>query len=119
VRAAEARALAARATVDEAERNARAEVLEARARMDTLARELGTLRTVTLPALDRARDATALAYVHQRAELLEWIDAARMRLDAEMDDADLTAELLRAGAALDRAVGAPVPRTLLDARGTP
>ncbi|MBI5512193.1 MAG: TolC family protein [Deltaproteobacteria bacterium] len=110
-RAAEERALSARASAAEAERSVRAEVLEALSRMDTLGRELATLRAVTLPSLDRARDATAVAYIHQRAELLEWIDAARMRLDAEMDDADLVAELLRAGASLDRAVGAPVPRS--------
>jgi hypothetical protein len=54
------------------------------------------------------------------APLLAWLDAARMRLDLAMDEADLVVELARAVAALEEAVGEGLDRVALDdARSAP
>lgn len=91
------------------------------ARLRGLERELGVLRGESGPAAERALDAVRAAYVAGRSDLLAWIDAARQVLDVQMEEADVTAELARAAAELEQAVGGPLPRTSLagDREGAP
>lgn len=87
-----------------------AEVTEAHARLAAFEDQLVVIHRQALPAARRSIDALAAAYVTGSASLLEWIDAARSSLDLETEATELHAELARAVAALERAVGAPLPR---------
>jgi outer membrane protein TolC len=119
VAAGEARLSAEEAGVREAEGAVRAEVIDAHARVEGIERELAVVRAEALPAADRALDAARAGYV-TGAPLLAWLDAARMRLDLAMDEADLVVELARAVAALEEAVGEGLDRVALDdARSAP
>ena len=118
VAASEATLAAEEASVREAELETRAEVVEAFGRVRGIERELAEVRADALPAALRALDATRARYVAGGAPLIEWLDVARMRLDLAMDEADLVVELARAVAALEEAVGEPLARVTLDARGS-
>lgn len=93
--------------------DAQSEVTEAHALLAAAEAQLVVIDAQALPAVRRAIDALAASYVTGSANLLEWIDAARAGLDLEMDRAELGAELAHAIAALERAVGAPLPRASL------
>ena len=89
----------------------RGDVSVAMARLRGLERELVVLHTEGRPAAARAVEAVRSAYVNGRAQLLEWIDAARQVLDVEMEEVELTAGMAHAAADVDRAVGTSVPRS--------
>lgn len=88
---------------------AQTEIAAARARIGAAERELQVLQTQALPAARRSIAAIRAVYTTGSASLLEWIDAARSFLDLEMEETDIAAELARAVAALERAVGATLP----------
>ncbi len=107
--AAEASALAG-ASVE-----AQSEITEAHARIVAAERELQVLQMQALPAARRSIDAIRAVYTTGNASLLEWIDAGRSFLDLEMEETDVSAELARAVASLERSVGAPLPLTAVAA----
>ncbi len=86
------------------------EVTFARAQLAALEQEFIVVHSQAVPAARRSSDAIRAAYTTGNATLLEWVDTARSVLDLQMDEADLTAELAHAVAALERAVGSPLPR---------
>jgi outer membrane protein TolC len=98
---------------DAAAIGAQAEVTEAHARLAALEAQLLVLRREALPAARRSVDAIAAAYTTGGASLLDWVDAARSALDLEVEANELRAGLARGAAALERAVGAPLPRAPL------
>lgn len=104
---------AERSALDAAGIDAQSEVTEAHALLLALEAQLLVVDAQALPAVRRAIDALAVAYVTGNASLLEWIDAARSVLDLEMEKAELGGELARSIAALEQAVGAGLPRTPL------
>ncbi|MEZ4390981.1 MAG: TolC family protein [Polyangiales bacterium] len=109
-RAAGERLLAAREDTAGVEATIRGEVATAHTRLAGARRELAVMHGQALPAARRAVMAARSAYSVGGETLLGWIDAERVLLDLEMDDAELRAELLRAVAELEWAVGAPLPR---------
>ncbi|MEO8182406.1 MAG: TolC family protein [Deltaproteobacteria bacterium] len=90
---------------------AQSEITEARVRLVTAEHELQVLQTQALPAARRSIDAIRAVYSTGNASLLEWIDAGRSFLDLEMEETDVSAELARAVASLERAVGTTLPLT--------
>lgn len=112
--AARERESAERAEVEDSERAVRIEVTTALARVRGLEDELGVLRRESRRATERSIEAAHDAYVTGGGDLLMWIDAARMRLDLAMDEADLVADLQRAVAELEWSVGTALPRVALD-----
>ena len=105
----------AAATMDQESRavDVRAEVVDAHARMLTAARGLRVIRERAVPAAQRALDASRAAFGAGAGALVEWIDTARMRVEVGDEEADATAELLRAVATLEARVGTPLPRAPL------
>lgn len=112
-RAANERLLAAREDTAGLEATIRREVATAHARLVGARRELAVLHGQALPAARRAVLAARSAYSVGGETLLGWIDAERMLLDLEMDDAELRGELLRAVAELEWSAGGPLPRSPL------
>lgn len=113
-----ARAAALRTEADALERDARAaevraEVIDAHAQMEAAARALNALRGNAIPAATRSLDAARAAFASGNGALLEWVDAARMRVDLADEEAELTGMLLRAVAELEGRVGAALPRAPL------
>jgi outer membrane protein TolC len=98
---------------------AQSEITEAHARIVTAERELRVLQTQAVPAARRSIEAIRAVYTTGSASLLEWVDAARSLLDLEMEGTDISAELARAVAALERSVGATLPRTAVASEETP
>jgi outer membrane protein TolC len=80
------------------------------------AERLRALRDGALPAAKRALDATFATYAAGRGDLLGVLRAEEAVADADIDIVAARAELDHALADLDWAVGAPLPRTPLDAR---
>ncbi|MFO0630256.1 MAG: TolC family protein [Polyangiales bacterium] len=116
--AARERAAAHRVEAAGWERDARAaevrtEVVDLHARMMTAARALRVIHDRAVPAAQRALDAAQAAFGVGAGSLLEWIDAARMRIEVGDEEAEAAAELLRAVSALEARVGAPLPRAPL------
>lgn len=105
------------ASVREADAIVRQEVSEALARLVALEREWRVLRNEEAPAAERAVDAVRAAYVSGRSDLLAWIDAARAVLDVRTEEADVSADLSRAMAALEWAVGEGLPRVRVTSAG--
>jgi outer membrane protein TolC len=91
----------------------RAEVIDLHARMLTAARALRVIHDRAVPAAQRALDAAQAAFGGGAGSLLEWIDAARMRIEVGDEEADAAAELLRSVSALEARVGATLPRAPL------
>lgn len=117
-----ARAAALRVEAESLERDARAaevraEVIDAHAQMESAARALMTLRESALPAAERSLDAARAAFASGNGALLEWVDAARMRVDLADEEADLIAMLLRTVAELEGRVGTTLPRAALSNEG--
>lgn len=96
---------------------ARGELAVAQARLHGLERELVVLRREARPAAVRSVEAVRASYVAGRSELLAWIDAARQVLDVEKEEVDVTAAMAHAATDLERAVGAPLPRTAVATDG--
>lgn len=112
-RAAAHRAEAALWERDTRAADVRAEVIDLHARMLTAARALRVIHDRAVPAAQRALDAAQAAFGVGAGSLLEWIDAARMRIEVGDEEADAEAELLRSVSALEARVGAPLPRAPL------
>lgn len=89
------------------------EVTEAHARLVAFEDQLLVVHREALPAARRSIDALAAAYATGNASLLDWLDGARSVLDLEMEGVDLRGQLAHSIAALERAVGAPLPRVAL------
>jgi outer membrane protein TolC len=113
-RAATARVRAEESGVREVEAAVRADVVEAHARVEGALRELAIVQGDAARAADRSLDAAQAGYVTGATTLFAWLDAARLRLDLAMEAIDLRVELERALAALDEAVGEPLPRIRVD-----
>jgi outer membrane protein TolC len=113
-RAATARVRAEESGVREVEAAVRADVVEAHARVEGALRELAIVQGDAARAADRSLDAAQAGYVTGATTLFAWLDAARLRLDLAMEAIDLRVELERALAALDEAVGEPLPRVRVD-----
>lgn len=111
VREAEEEVLAHAAARDATGVEAQAEVTEAHARIVALEEELASVERDALPAARRSIDALTTAYATGHASLLDWLDAARSVLDLDVERTAIRASLARSVAALERAVGAPLPRT--------
>lgn len=111
-RAAQAQeAVAAEASTRDSEGiEARSEITEELARLRSAEGQLLVVDDQALPAARRAIDALGAQYATGSVSLLEWVDAARAVLALELERVALGAELAHAVAALERAVGAPLPR---------
>lgn len=111
--------LAASEGRDAAVLDARVEIGEAHAALRAAEQEILTVHQQGVPAARRSIDGIQAAYASGHASLLEWVDASRSLLDLEMEEVDLAATMALAVAALERAVGAELPRVnvaLEDAR---
>jgi outer membrane protein TolC len=106
-------------SVQEVERDVRIEVIEANARKEGLERELRSLRRTSALAVRRNLDAARAGYVTGSVMLGQWLEAARLVLDTNVDEIELVVELERACVALDQAVGEMLPRTALTDGGAP
>ncbi len=95
------------------------EVTEAYARLVASEQQLMTIRKQALPAARRSIDAVTAAFSTGKVSLLEWVDAQRSVLELEMEVLDLQGEIAHGINALERAVGAPLPRVALALDQTP
>jgi outer membrane protein TolC len=73
------------------------------------------LRDTAAPTAQRAVDVTRAGYTAGGADILMWLDAARMALDVDLDLAMARGDLDRALADLDWTAGGHVPRAPLAA----
>jgi outer membrane protein TolC len=71
------------------------------------------LRDSAVPAARRAVDAARAGYAAGGADILMWLDSARMAREVELDLAMAHGDLDRALADLDLSAGAHVPRVAL------
>lgn len=99
--------------------DAQDEVSEAHARLQAAEEQLLVIHGRALPAARRSIEALTAGYATGNTSLLEWVDAARAVLDFEMEDIQLRAELMHALAALEQAVGAPLPRERIQLEPNP
>jgi cobalt-zinc-cadmium efflux system outer membrane protein len=106
-------------TRDAANVDAQSEVAAARASLAAIEAQLRVVDEQALPAVHRAIDALMAAYATGNANLLEWVDAARSTLELEMEKVSLGGDLAHSVAALERAVGAALPRTPLTSEDRP
>lgn len=86
------------------ERRALAEARVVSVRIESLEASLESIRA-TREATLRALESLPLEYVAGRIDLLAWMDASRQLLDADLEAASTMAELGRAVAELERALG--------------
>lgn len=117
--AAQADARQRRAEVDAAQRRVAREVSDARdayaaarQQVELLAPAIGTEARAALAAAD-------VAYAEGEITLVEWLDVVRAYREAEAGYAALQGELMIRLAALERAVGAPLPTTTRGPDGSP
>jgi cobalt-zinc-cadmium efflux system outer membrane protein len=103
--------LAERAARDGNLIGAQAEVTQAHASLAALEEQLRVITKKALPSARRSMDALAATLSTGSSSLLEWVDVTRAVLDLELEVALLRAELARTVASLERAVGAPLPRS--------
>jgi outer membrane protein, heavy metal efflux system len=96
---------ARRAAYDAAVNNLRLMVQEAYIRVEAAARRAALLRTSLVPQSSQALDVSRLAYQADRGEFLDIIDNQRMLAAARLGYYRALADLERARADLDRAVG--------------
>lgn len=94
------------------------EVAEAREGFVAVREQLALLAPQLGPEAERALRAAQLAYAEGELTLVEWLDAVRAYQEAEASYATLRAEALVRQAALERAVGAPLPILPTTDRGT-
>ena len=87
------------------------EIEDAVVRIETLDRQIDLLDTVLIPQTEEALRATETAYETGQLGVLELLDSARTLIDVRTMRARYLSDLLMALAALERAVGARVPRT--------
>jgi outer membrane protein TolC len=78
-----------------------------------LEEQLSVIRGQALPATARSLQAVTAAFSSGSASLLEWVDVARSELALQLESVALQAELARALAGLQRAVGTSLPRSSL------
>lgn len=95
------------------------EVSEAYARIVAFEQQLVTIRKQALPAARRSIDAVTAAFSTGKVSLLEWVDAQRSVLELELEVLDLQSQIALGINALERAVGAPLPRVALALDQTP
>jgi outer membrane protein TolC len=112
---AEQKALAGRAAADGARLRMRTDAAMALAAVRAAERRYLILRDTASPAAQRAVEATRAGYASRGADILMWLDAARMALDVDLDLAMARGDLDRALADLDLAAGGHVPRVSLSA----
>lgn len=104
------RALAERAAAENARVRARAGAAQALALATAAERRLLVLRDVARPAARRSLDAAIAGYAAGGTDILAWLDAQRASLDVDLELSMARADLDRALADLDAAVGERVPR---------
>lgn len=85
------------------------EVAEALAASQAIEAQLAALRPRVVDDTEAALGAVRVAYAEGEITLVEWLDAVRAYQDAQSTVAALQAESLIRRAALERAVGAPLP----------
>ncbi|HEX2881919.1 MAG TPA: TolC family protein, partial [Polyangiaceae bacterium] len=95
------------------------EISESYARIVAFEQQLSTIRKQALPAAQRSIDAVTAAFSTGKVSLLEWVDAQRSVLELEMEVLDLQGEIAHGINALERAVGAPLPRVALVPEASP
>lgn len=103
-----------RALEDVAKAELRGELGAALARARAAERRLVLTRDGAKVAASRALDAARTGYATGGADILAWIDAARMVLDVEVELSESRGALDRALADLDFAAGERLPRAPLD-----
>ena len=94
------------------------EVAEAREALVAVREQLALLTPQLGSEAERALRAAQVAYAEGEISLVEWLDAVRAYQEAEASYATLRAEALVRQAALERAVGAPLPPLDTSDRGT-
>jgi outer membrane protein TolC len=109
-KSAEHKALAERAAAASAKLRMRTDAAMALAAVRAAERRYLALRDGALPAAHRAVDAARAGYAAGGADILMWLDSARMAREVELDLAMAHGDLDRALADLDLAAGAHVPR---------
>ena len=87
------------------------EVEDAIVRLETLDRQIDLLDTVLIPQTEEALRATETAYETGGLGVLELLDTERTLIDIRSMRARYLSDLLIALAALERAIGTPVPLT--------
>jgi cobalt-zinc-cadmium efflux system outer membrane protein len=118
-KSAEQKALAERAALAGVRLRTRTDAAVALAAVRAAERRYLTLRDSVVPAAHRAVDASRAGYAAGRADLLMWLDSARMAREVEIDLAMAHGDLDRALADLDLSAGAHVPRVALPAAKEP
>jgi outer membrane protein TolC len=112
-KSAEQKALAERAAAAGARLRMRTDATMALATVRAAERRYLTLRGSALPAAQRAVDAARAGYAAGGADILMWLDSARMARDVELDLAMAHGDLDRALADLDLSTGTHVSRAAL------
>ncbi len=115
VRRAEAEEAAERASRDEARVAFELEIGEALTRLRTLEAQHTLVQRRALPAAHRSLDALTAAFPTGGVSLLEWVDISRSVIDLEVELVTLSGDLARGVGSLERAVGAPLPRSPVEA----
>jgi outer membrane protein TolC len=114
-RSAEQKALAERAAASGARQRMRTDAAMALSAVRAAERRYLVLRDTATPTAQRAVDVTRAGYAAGGADILMWLDAARMALDVDLDLAMARGDLDRALADLDWTAGGHVPRAPLAA----
>jgi outer membrane protein, heavy metal efflux system len=109
VEAARAEARRREAEVESVRRRVAREVTEAREGLVSAHEQLALLAPQLGAEAERALRAAQVAYAEGEITLVEWLDAVRAYQEVEASHATLRAEALIRRAALERAVGAPLP----------
>lgn len=118
-RSAEQRALAERATAAGARLRMRTDAVMALAAVRAAEQRYLILRDSAGPAARRAIDAARAGYAAGGADVLMWLDSARMAREVELDLAMAHGDLDRALADLDWTAGGHVPRAPLSSSKEP
>jgi outer membrane protein TolC len=118
-KSAEQKALAERAAAASARLRLRTDATMALAAVRAGERRYLTLRDSALPAADRAVNAARAGYAAGGADILMWLDSARMAREVELDLAMAHGDLDRALADLDLTAGAHIPRAALPSAKEP
>lgn len=109
IEAAQAEARRREAEAEGVRRLVAREVAESREALVAVREQLALLSPQLGPEAERALRAAQVAYTEGEITLVEWLDAVRAYQEAESAYATLRADALVRQAALDRAVGAPLP----------
>ena len=114
-REAEAEVAVADAEVAAVRNALRLAVQQAYVRVKSAERRAALLRTTIVPQSEQILEVSRAGYQTDRVEFLAIIDNARVRLDARLDYYRALSDLEQALADLERAVGAPLPSSMLTA----